>query len=333
MRSKLVAVVAIGAALALTLTGCAATDSDSASGTPTFKIATNAWIGYGPWYVAMDQGFDTEEGVELDLVNIEDPSAFRAAAINGDVNGANFATSDWLKNFDKINMPAVLLQDVSTSADAIVAAAGIGGVEELAGKRVAYQTGEFNEIMVDAALKAHGLSLDDVTQVELPVEQSAAGLISGQVDAAVMYEPHISAALAADPTLTSIYTASENPGIIGDLLAVNAEYLAANPDVVTAVIRAWDRGVAFLAASPDEGRQIVADALGTPVDDLTSAFDGVQYYTAADNVEQFSGPFTTVTVPMVLEALTATGQIDSAPDLAKAIKSSFAEAAAESSTK
>lgn len=330
MRSTLrLAVVAIGATLALTLSGCAAQDTEADSAAPGFAIATNAWIGYGPWYVAMDQGFDVEAGVTLDLVNIEDPSAFRAAAINGDVDGANFATSDWLKNFDKLNMPAVLLQDVSTGADAIVAVDGISSVEDLAGKRVAYQTGEFNEIMVDAALKAHGLTTADVTQVELPVEQSAAGLISGQVDAAIMYEPHISAALAADPGLTSIYTAGENPGIIGDLLAVNAEYLEANPEVVTAVVRAWDRGVAYLLANPEQGRQIVADALGTPVADLQTAFDGVQYYTAAENVELFAGDFPNVTVPMILDALTATGQIESAPELAKAIDSSFAETAAK----
>ena len=328
MRSKLgLAVVAIGAALALTLTGCAATDADNASDAPTFKIATNAWIGYGPWYVAMDQGFDTEEGVELDLVNIEDPSAFRAAALSGDVNGANFATSDWLKNYDKLDMPVVLLQDVSTGADALVATAGITSLADLKGKRVAYQTGEFNEIMVDTALKQSGLTLDDVTQVEIPVEQSAAALISGQADAAVMYEPHISAALAADPTLTSIYTAGENPGIIGDVLAVNSDFLKANPATVTAVIKAWDRGVAFLAANPEKGRQIVADAMGTPLEDLTAAFDGVSYYTAADNVEQFSDAFPNVTAPMILDALKATGQITSGPDLSKAIDTSFAEAA------
>lgn len=329
MRSTLgLAVVAIGAALALTLTGCAAdAKSDAASGTPTFTIATNAWIGYGPWYVAMDQGFDVEEGVELELVNIEDPSAFRAAALSGDVDGANFATSDWLKNFDKINMPAVLLQDVSTGADALVATAGITSLAELKGKRVAYQTGEFNEIMVDTALKRSGLTLDDVTQVEIPVEQSAAALISGQADAAVMYEPHISAALAADPTLTTIYTAGENPGIIGDVLAVNSEYLKANPAVITAVIRAWDRGVAYLAENPDTGRQIVADALGTPLEDLIAAFDGVAYYTAADNVEQFASNFPNVTAPMILDALKATGQITSVPDLTKAIDTSFAQSA------
>ncbi|GAA3887436.1 ABC transporter substrate-binding protein [Leifsonia kafniensis] len=330
MRNKLgLAVVAIGAVLAATLSGCASTGtgSDTASGTPAFKIATNAWIGYGPWYIAMDQGFDTEEGVALDLVNIEDPSAFRAAALSGDVDAANFATSDWLKNFDKLDMPVVLLQDVSTGADALVATAGITSLADLKGKRVAYQTGEFNEIMVDTALKQSGLTMKDVTQVEIPVEQSAAALISGQADAAVMYEPHISAALAADPSLTSIYTAGENPGIIGDVLAVNSDFLKANPATVTAVIKAWDRGVAFLAANPEKGRQIVADALGTPLEDLTAAFDGVSYYTAADNVEQFADAFPNVTAPMILDALKATGQIDSAPDLTKAIDTSFAQSA------
>ena len=330
MRIKLgLTVVALGAVLAATLSGCASTGAggEGTSSPLTFKIATNAWIGYGPWYVAMDQGFDVEEGVALDLVNIEDPSAFRAAALSGDVDGANFATSDWLKNFDKLDMPVVLLQDVSTGADALVATAGITSLADLKGKRVAYQTGEFNEIMVDTALKQSGLTLDDVTQVEIPVEQSAAALISGQADAAVMYEPHISAALAADPTLTSIYTAGENPGIIGDVLAVNSDCLKTNPAAVTAVIKAWDRGVAYLAANPEKGRQIVADALGTPLEDLTAAFDGVSYYTAADNVEQFSNDFPNVTAPMILDALKATGQIDSAPDLTKAIDTSFAQSA------
>src|ERR1700742_720429 len=39
----------------------------------TVTIAHSTWVGYGPLYIARDKGFFKENGVDVDLVIMEDP--------------------------------------------------------------------------------------------------------------------------------------------------------------------------------------------------------------------------------------------------------------------
>ena len=39
----------------------------------TVKIAHSTWVGYGPLYIARDKGFFKKNGVDVDLVVMEDP--------------------------------------------------------------------------------------------------------------------------------------------------------------------------------------------------------------------------------------------------------------------
>src|SRR5205085_5283830 len=39
----------------------------------TVKIAHSTWVGYGPLYIAQDKGFFKKNGVDVDLVVMEDP--------------------------------------------------------------------------------------------------------------------------------------------------------------------------------------------------------------------------------------------------------------------
>src|SRR6059036_2736197 len=39
----------------------------------TIKIAHSTWVGYGPLYIAQDKGFFKKNGVDVELVVMEDP--------------------------------------------------------------------------------------------------------------------------------------------------------------------------------------------------------------------------------------------------------------------
>jgi sulfonate transport system substrate-binding protein len=73
---------------------------------------------------------------------------------------------------------------------------GIESWADVKGKKVAYQQGTVLHAVVLQGLRKAGLSLDDITTVNLPVTQISAALQSGSVDAAVLAPPLDSAYLA-----------------------------------------------------------------------------------------------------------------------------------------
>jgi sulfonate transport system substrate-binding protein len=88
------------------------------------------------------------------------------------------------------------------STTALVAAPGrtITGWADLKGKKVAYQQGTLLEAVVLQGLHSVGLSVKDITTVNLPATQIAAALQSGTVDAGILVEPLATAYLAQHPT-------------------------------------------------------------------------------------------------------------------------------------
>jgi len=56
-----------------------------------------------------------------------------------------------------------------------------------------------------------------------------------------------------------------------------------------------------LRDNPDDGGKIIADAVGSPMDEFKVAFEGVQVFDLAENKQQLEGPF--------LETFTTVGEI------------------------
>lgn len=88
-------------------------------------------------------------------------------------------------------------------AYALVTAAGGKGISkwgDLKGHSVAFQQGTAGEAVLLEALDAAGLTLKDVTPVNLPQTQVNSALESGSADAAIQTEPLTSAYLLSNPT-------------------------------------------------------------------------------------------------------------------------------------
>jgi NitT/TauT family transport system substrate-binding protein len=330
MKSNFRKYAALGVALvALTsLAGCATTSSSgsaSSGSTTKFSLATSDWIGFGPWSIAEKKGYFTKHGLEVDLVNISDSSAELAAVSSGKVDGANFATNVWLEQLQagtKLNL--VMLEDRSNTADAFLGGPGVKSVKDLVGKSVAYEKGSTSDLLFHYAVNAAGLDPASITQVELPADQVGAAMVAGKVQGGVTYEPYISSTKAQDSSIKTIYAAGKDPGLISDGLVVSPKYLKANPKALKAMTLAWDDSVKFLRAHPTQGQQIIADALGSSVKSLKSAFAGVDFYSRSQSASALSGDFVNTTLPDIVKASQQAGLLkNTAPDYAPLISTKF----------
>lgn len=322
------AAVAAATVLTALLAGCASgttgSTSNSSSAPVAFKLATSGWIGFGPWFIAQKKGYFAAHGVTVELTNFDDSAAETSAVSTGKVDGANYATNVWLQQLSQgTDLTLVMLEDTSTTGDAILGGPGITSVKDLAGKSVAYPSAGTSELLIDTALAREGVDPTTVKHVELPADQAGAALIAGKVQAAVTYEPYISTALGQDSSITMLYPASNIPGLISDGLVVSPSYLKANPKAVKGMTEAWDDAVTFLKSNPTEGQQIIADGLGSKLSDLQSAIKGVDFYSRSESASGLSGDFVSTTIPLITDAMVAAKTVPSAPNYTSSIDASF----------
>jgi len=194
------------------LAGCAApaAESDPAK----VRIGTQPWIGYGPWWIAEKQGLFEKYNLDVELVDFVEDKEVNAAFASGEMEAANLATHTAIKLYSAgVGLNLVLLEDVSTSADAILGGANIASVADLKGQSVAYEEGTTSDLLLNYALSQNGMTLADITPVPMPASDAGTSLITGNVPAAVTYEPYVSEALMQSADAKIIYEAGERPGL------------------------------------------------------------------------------------------------------------------------
>lgn len=327
---------ALGLAAILTLSAVLAAcgnseDSGSDGGTSaTVNLGTQPWIGYGPLTaIAPAEGIFEEEGLaDVEIVNFKSDKDINAAFASQQLDAVSVGITQAL-TFAEAGVPIkiVLLEDVSTSADAILGR-GVSSVAELEGKQVAVEEGTVGDMMLRYALSEEGMTIDDVEVVPLPSADAGSAIIAGRVDAAVTYEPYITEAISKSDEVTPIFTAGERKGLISDMLIAREDVIEERPEDIQALVNSWGEAVEFYDANPAEGQALISEDLGTDVVELETAFEGVTFFDIAQNQEQLGGELQTL-VSEVQEIMIGAGLMESEVDTDSLIDPQFVDAASE----
>lgn len=292
------------------------------------KMAIEPWLGYGQWHIAAKKGLFAAAGLpDVEIVNFNTDADLNAALAAGQVQCGNIATHTAMA-FAAAGLPIkiIALLDVSMTADAMITDGSIASVADLKGKQVAFEEGTTSHILLNYALAQNGMTLDDIQKVPMPASDAGSALIAGKVPVAVTYEPYLTLAMQQNPKVKMLYSAGENPGLISDVFVVREDFLAEKPGQVLALLKAWDASVADYVKDTAGGRVIISEAVGAKPEELATAFDGVKYFTVAENKTQLTGDFVNKVVPEVKKAATSAGLLSADVDLAKLIDKRFVEA-------
>ncbi len=266
----------LGMVFAVALTGATSLRATSAHAEETVTLATVAWIGYAPFYVAAEKNLFEKYGVKVELKDFADPALIPAALQSGGVQGAMYTYDQVInlvanKNAFRVVMPI----DYSNGADAVVALNSVKSMADLKGKKVAYPFATCDNLLVAYGLQKAGLTEADVDGLDTTPENVAAALVGGAA-AGATYEPNVSKILKLDVNggYHAIYTSASAPGLITDILYFSTDYIAKNPKAIDAVIKGYIDGMAFIKAHPDEAYAIVAKYFSTTVDDVKEQAKG-----------------------------------------------------------
>jgi len=289
----------------------AAADGVPAPEAGKFTLGVEPWLGYGPWHIASANGIFAQKGLGgVDVVNFSEDKDINAALASGQLDGAALATHTAMAMAaNGLPIKIVMLLDFSLTADAIIAGKDIKTLADLKGKQVAFEQGTTSDILMNYALASAGMTIKDIEVVPMPASDAGVALVAGRVPVAVTYEPYLTVALKQDAKLKLLFTAGTDPGLVSDVFVVREEVLKSRPGQVYAMIEAWDAALAAYKKDTPAGRAIIAKAVGSNAGELDTAFDGVRFYSLAENKAALDKDFSTKTFENVKAAAKKAGII------------------------
>jgi len=222
---------------------------------------------HAPLVVALQKGFFEDAGLDVDLVEPADPNdppklvaAGRAPVAVSYQPALHLQVAAGLPLARIGTLVATPLNTLLTLADGPVKAIG-----DLKGRRVGYSVAGTEEAVLRTMLGRHGLSLDDVTLINVNFALSAA-LLSQQVDAVIgAYRNFELNQLAIEGRPGRAFFVEEEGVPPYDELVFVARRDRLDDPRLTAFLDAVEHGVQYLVNHPDESWQLFAaykDGLG-----------------------------------------------------------------------
>jgi NitT/TauT family transport system substrate-binding protein len=287
-------------------------------------IAISGWTGFAPLTLAKEAGLFKRHGLDVTIKKIPQKDRHLAIA-SGDVQCAATTVETWIVwNANGVATTQIFQMDKSYGADGMVVKHGIEKIADLKGKRVAASApGTAPYFMLAWILKKNGLSIKDVKVVNLEPQAAANAFVAGstEIDAAMTYEPYLSA-VRAKPAAGKIIATTLDYPMVMDTFGCTPRFLTENPEAAKALADAYFDALEMIKADPKKSFQI----MGADVKQSAEAFENSQKYLRwqdrAANQKFFAGEhaaFSKEAADLLLEA----GIIKQVPDLSKLADTRF----------
>ena len=182
-----------------------------------------------------------------------------------------------------------IVGDYSNGNDAVILK-GDGDLTSLAGLPVNLVELSVSHYLLARGLDSVGLSEEDLDGViNTSDTDMIAAFATEDMQAVVSWNPLVSEILA-DPNATKLFDSSDIPGEIIDLMVVNTQTLADNPDFGKALVGAWYEVMTLMASGDEEVLTAMAEASGTDLEGYKAQLASTEmFYTPADAVAFTSG--------------------------------------------
>jgi NitT/TauT family transport system substrate-binding protein len=307
------------AAVALATLGTAASAQET-----KVAIGMSGWTGFAPLTLAKEAGIFKKHGLDVSIKKIPQKDRHLAIA-SGDIQCAATTVETWIVwNANGVATTQIFQLDKSYGADGMVVKPGVKSIKELKGKTVAASApGTAPYFTLAWMLRENGMSVKDVKVVNLEPQAAANAIIAGSagVDAAMTYEPYLSAVRAKPEAGTIIATTLDYPMIM-DTFGCTPKFLAENPKAAKALADAYFDAVAMIKAEPQKSFGI----MGADVKQTAEKFEGSQKYLRWQDREAnkkfFAGEHAAFS-KKAAEILMEAGIIKKLPDMGKLADTRF----------
>jgi len=290
---------------------------------PKVTVAMSGWTGFAPLTLAEKAGLFKKQGVDATIKFIPQKDRHLAIA-SGDVQCAATTVETWIVwNANGVPTKQVVQLDKSYGADGMVVRNTIGKISDLKGKTVAASSpGTAPYFTLAWMLKKNGLTVKDVTVVNLEPGPAAQAFVAGQNDAAMTYEPYLST-VRANPTAGKILATTLDYPMVMDTVGCAPTWLKANAKAAQALTNSYFEALDMIKSDPAKANELMGSAVKQSGEQFAKSSAYLRWQDKAANQKFFAGELTQFmkdSVPILLEA----GVIRKAPeDLSATFDASF----------
>jgi ABC-type nitrate/sulfonate/bicarbonate transport system substrate-binding protein len=233
---------------------------------------TDVHVSYsGILYVAENQGYFTKNGLNVTFQDYPTAEAGFADLAQGKVDVAQSSEYSIVRAvLDGKDIQVIATIDKTYAMNLIGRKDhGIENVSDLIGKTIGLGKGTIREFYLGRFLNLNGISLQQVTIVDLPVQQSANAIGNGTVDAvavpdAVWYN-QVMAVLGSNGI---VFPIQEGQPVFTQLVCTSA-YVENHPETIVKLLKALHEAENFILNHPDQAEAIVAERLNFTSADLS----------------------------------------------------------------
>lgn len=311
MKTTWIAVALLGAAL-----------STPATAQTKVSIGISGWTGFAPLTLAKEAGIFAKNGLDVTIKKI--PQASRHLAIaSGDVQCAATTVETWVVwNANGVATTQIFQLDKSYGADGMVVRNNIASIKDVKGKTVAASApGTAPYFTLAWFLKKNGLSVKDVTVVNMEPGPAAQAFIAGQNDVAMTYEPYLSAVREKPDAGKIIATTLDYPMIM-DTFGCTPKFLSENEAAAKALTKSYFEAVAMIKSEPAKAYEIMGADVKQTGEKFEASAKYLRWQDQEANKKFFSGEHASFSKEAA-DLLKEIGIIKEIPDISKLADTRF----------
>lgn len=219
---------------------------------------------------AQELGYFEEEGITLNLMSFDSGPVIISAMESGSVDFGYIG--DGAHKLCVQGQAEIIGLSHISNGDAVIGGPNVTSLEDLKGKTVAYSSGTSSETILTNALNSVGLTMADITPMDMDAANVVTAMLSGGVDACAIWSPQSLTILDQMPDATKLAENIDFSDISISLASWIAmpSYLEENHDVAVRFMRALFKAMDYAALEEhyEEVSQWVADELKLDVESV-----------------------------------------------------------------
>ena len=238
----------------ISLSACA---PEQVEGPVKLKIAVLRILDVLPIYVAEQQGYFAENGVEVEFIPVSSAPERDQLIAAGQADGMiNEAMSTLFSNRDEVTVQVVRLARAATVEYPVFrllanGSSGVVDLETLKSVETGISQGTIIEYLMDRLVEAEGYSRDDFPKINIPSIPDRLTLMnSGELKASILPDPFSLLALQSGAVV--VIDDSSHPEYGYSTIAFRKETIDDSPEAIRGFLMAIEQAVADINADPDQ---------------------------------------------------------------------------------
>src|ERR1700687_3188828 len=286
-------------------------------------IGLSGWTGFAPLTLAKEAGIFKRHGLDVTLKKIPQKDRHLAIA-SGDIQGGATTVETWIVwNANGVATTQIFQMDKSYGADGMAVRSDIQKIADLKGKKVAASApGTAPYFTLAWMLKKNGLSVKDVSGVNLEPQAAASAFVTGQdISAAMTYEPYLST-VRANPAAGRIIATTLDYPMVMDTFGCTPKFLAEHASAAQALAASYFEALDLIKTDPHKSYAIMAADVKQTPEQFEASQKYLRWQDKSANQKFFSGEhqaFSKEAAALLLEI----GIIKSVPDIATIVDTRF----------